>query len=201
MTQSFARLFDDPSMRDFARRLPRSSRLKPGDVAPNKLTIPEGKAQKLMPEVARLVADLPRGSTPEVVWSDGGSELMVNTDSIRIACTSGLIRVSVVVECDQLDGPTTITVPLAVGTKDKTTGLVMSTYDVLEGPKPVVDYWFDPLVAFSWECLLELCRRLAAEVGDDQAGRALIPGAVAATTRQLIVQPMARHDLLSRSRG
>ncbi len=200
MTQPFARLFDDPSMRANVRRLPRATKLKPGDLAPKQLVIPIGKAQKLMPEVARLVADIPRDSTPQVVWTQGAGELLVHTDKVRLTATSGLIRVALTVECDQTDGPTTITVPLAVGSKDKVVGLVMSTYDVLEGPKEVVDYWFDSLVAFAWECLLELSRRLAAEVGKDQSGRSLIPGSIVAAPRQLIIQPMARHNLLGTGR-
>ena len=36
---------------------------------------------------------------------------------------------------------------------------------------------------------------LSAETGDDEAGMPLVPGAIAADDRVLIVQPMARHDL------
>lgn len=157
--------------------------------------MPVKSLRKVLPEVTRVVADLPKGSLPRVVWTDGFSELLVHTDSVRLTVTTGLIRVSVRVQCDQTKSPVTITVPFAVGTKDRVTGLAMSTFNVVEGPAVVVDSWADAITAFCWECILELVRRLSAEVGNDGSGRALIPGSIAAAPNRLIIQPMARHKL------
>ena len=153
----------------------------------------------MLGEVARLVADIPRGSTPEVVWTLGSSELLVHTDTARVKFTSGVVWFRVMVECDQVNGRARITIPFAVGTKDKPTGLVMGTYDIVEGPPAIVEQWSDALIAFGWECVLELGQRLSAEMGDDASGRSLIPGSITAAPGKLIIQPMARHDLLTRA--
>ena len=182
-------------MKGSVSRLPRTTKLKPGQRAPKKLNVPVKSLRKVLPEVTRLVADLPTDSLPRVVWTDGFSELLVHTDSVRLTVTTGLIRVSLRVQCDQTKNPVVITVPFAVGTKDRVTGLAMSTFDVVEGPAVVVDTWADAITAFCWECILELVRRLAAEVGKDGSGRSLIPGSVAAAPNTLIIQPMARHKL------
>ncbi len=194
-TRSFGDLFDDPRLKDSISRLPRTIKLKPGQRAPKKLNVPVRSLRKVLPDVTRLVADLPKGSLPRVVWTDGFSELLVHTDSVRLTVTTGLIRVSVRVQCDQTKSPVVITVPFAVGTEDRVNGLTMSTFNVVEGPAVVVDTWADAITAFCWECILELVRRLAAEVGNDGSGRALIPGSIAAAPNRLIIQPMARHNL------
>lgn len=194
-TRSFAELFDDPRLKENVSRLPTATKLKPGQRTPKKLNVPVKSLRKVLPEVTRLVADLPKDSLPRVVWTDGFSELLVHTDFLRLTVTTGLIRVSLRVRCDQIQSPVVITVPFAVGTKDRVTGLAMSTFDVVEGPPVVVDPWADAIIAFCWECILELVRRLSAEVGNDGAGRALIPGSIAAAPNTIIIQPMARHKL------
>ena len=99
------------------KRLPKQTKLKPGQRTPKSIKVPVKSVRKLMPEVARLVADLPKGSPPAVVWTDGFNELLVKTNSVRLIVTTGLIRVSVTVQCDQVAKPLKVTVPLAVGTK------------------------------------------------------------------------------------
>lgn len=158
------------------------------------VVVPQGDAQRVLRGVVRLVADLPVGSTPDVVWTSGRSELLVHTDTISLTCTVGLVRVAVRVECDQTDGPTTITVPFAVGTQQAATGLVMQTYDRLDGPGAVTSVWADALTAFCWEALLETATRLCAEIGADSRGRALVPGSIGSGSRVLLLRPMARHD-------
>lgn len=159
------------------------------------LEVPQSDAQRILRAVVRLVADLPVDSTPEVVWTAGGSEMLVHTDRTTITCSTGLLRVGVRVECDQTDGPVTITVPFAVGTAQQPSGLVMQTYDRLAGPEAVTAVWSDALVAFAWESVLETSRRLCAEVGTDTRGRSLVPGTIGAGSRVLLLHPMARHDL------
>jgi hypothetical protein len=204
MPRPFSDLFDDPANRTDLRRLPRNRKLKPGEGSQS-LTVPAAKIKKLMPEVGRLVADLPRGASGDVVWTRGTSELLVHTDKVQLTCTVGLIRVSFPVACDQLEGgpdkPVNVTVPFAVGTKERTAGLVMTTYDIVSGPAEVTEIWSDAITAFAWECVLELSRRLSAEVGVDARGRSLIPGSLTATAGKLLIQPVARHDLLSGARS
>ena len=166
-----------------------------GSKTSRNLSVPEGEAQKILRGVVRLVADLPRRSTPEVVWTLGENELLVHTNRIKLSLSSGLVIITNSFQCAEVDGMTHIPVPLGVGTKKAPAGLVMSSFTDLEGPNVITDIWTDAITAFAWECLVELCRTITAGVGKDSQGRALIPGAIAATTGQLLIQPMARHRL------
>lgn len=201
MTSALSRLFDELARRDPALRLPPSAKLEPGRLTQRRLAVPVARIRKLIPVVARKVADLPEGPSADVVWTRGDSELLVHTGTVGLALSRGLIRVSVTVECDQVSEPATITVPFAVGTEDKTTGLVMSTFDVVEGPTVIAEAWADPITAFCWECVLELARGLCAVVGNDASGKPLVPGSIAATRSTLLIQPMARHDVVVSAKG
>lgn len=172
--------------------------LAPGALPDDVLAVPQGDAQKVLREVVRLVADLPTGTTPVVVWQLAGSELWVDTSSTALTCRDGVVTVSVTVTCDELDEPLTLPVPIAVGTRDAPTGLVMSTFDRLDGPALVTDRWSDAVTAYAWESLVELARRLCARLGDDARGRPLVPGGIASASGVLLVQPMARHELSGR---
>jgi len=129
-----------------------------------------------------------------VVWQQGAAELEVDTASVRIRCEEGLVTLGVIVSCDQLDAPTLIEVPLAVGTAEAPTGLVMSTVNRLQGPQVVTGAWSDAITAFAWEALLEVARRICEALGQDSARRAIVPGGIAAARGALLIQPMARPD-------
>ena len=166
--------------------------LEPGTTA-EWIRVPAKTAQRLLVEVTRLVADLPRDSGRDVVWQSGANELLVHTDHVTLDVTPGLVTVGVLVACDQLREPAVVSVPLAVGTTKQVRGLFMSTFAAPEGPEVVTAVWADALIAFAWECLLTLAQRLAAEAGRDQGGGALRPGAIAAERGALLVKPMARN--------
>ncbi len=172
-------------------------RLDPGTLVPSKqfLTVPEADARGLLRNTQRLVADLPVEAPPRVVWHQGGSELYVDLSRTSLNCKVGLVTIGLTVSCDQLDRPTVIPVPIAVGTADQPTGLVMSSFSALDGPGIVVSQWTDALTAFAWETLVELARRLCADLGRDKAGHALVPGAIGSGSQVLLVQPMARFNL------
>jgi hypothetical protein len=179
----------------------RPSRRRPipaGTVLDGTIDIPQGAAQKLLQSIVRLVADIPADSTPDVVWQLGRNELLVHTDTVELTCTSGLVRISVGVDCDQVAEVATVTVPIAVGTATAPTGLVMSTFSRVDGPVAVTAVWSDAISAFAWEALVELARELCAELGRDDRGRPLIPVEVGAGPRLLIVRAMARHDASTR---
>ena len=156
------------------------------------LSIPVGTANRMMPMVTRLVADLPTGTTPEVVWTSGSSELLVHTDRVRLAAALGVLQVGVAVECDQVAEPATVTVSFATGTVENPRGLFLATFERPAGPAPVVAVWADALTAFSWESVVTLANQLAAVAGKDTQGRALVPGAIAATRGAFQVLPMPR---------
>jgi hypothetical protein len=130
-----------------------------------------------------------------VVWEQDGSELWVDISTTTLTCIPGVIRVAVKVGCDQLPEPAVITVPFGVGTPEAPTGLVMSSLSRLDGPEVVTGRWTAALTAFAWEAILELARRMCAELGKDAAGLPLIPGSIAAGSQTLVLQPMARNDL------
>lgn len=168
-------------------------RLEPGELTRRPMQIPQGEAQTALRGVVRLVADLPRGTTPVVVWEDRGSELEVDTAATTLTCKVGVVTIGVAVRCDQLPERVVVEVPFGVGTAARPTGLVMSALTHLAGPAVVVDRWSDAITAFAWECVIETARRLCELAGTDSAGRRLTPGAIGAGSRVLIVQPMAPH--------
>jgi hypothetical protein len=167
--------------------------MPPGTVL-DALEIPQAAAQTLFRPVIRFVADVPAGSTPDVVWQLGRNELLVHTDTARLVCTTGLVRISVDVDCDQIDQAVMATVPIAVGTASAPTGLVMSTFSRVGAPAEVADVWSDAISAFAWEGLVELARRLCAALGEDDGGRPLVPVDIGGRPKLLTVTPMARHD-------
>lgn len=156
--------------------------------------LPAKTAQRLLVEVSRLVADLPRGSGRDVVWQSGASELLVRTDAVTLEVATGMVTFAIPVACDQLREPAVVRVFLAVGTTKEVRGLFMSTFAAPEGPEVVTAVWADSLIAFAWECLLTLAQRLAAEAGRDRRDRPLQAGAIAAERGVLLVRPMARNE-------
>jgi hypothetical protein len=172
-----------------------ADRLKPGAVPRKGVTLKAAEATRLLRSVIRFVADVPTDSSPVVVWEQDGSELWVDISTTTLTCIPGVIRVTVKVGCDQLPEPAVITVPFGVGTPEAPTGLVMSSLSRLDGPEVVTGRWTAALTAFAWEAILELARRMCAELGKDAAGLPLIPGSIAAGSQTLVLQPMARNDL------
>jgi hypothetical protein len=167
------------------------SRLVPGATT-DRLSIPQGDAQKILSGVTRLVADLPVGTTPVVVWHQGVDELWVDSSSVTITCEPGLVTMRLTVSCDQVREPVTLAVPFAVGTSKVPTGLLMTTFSQLAGPDVVVATWSEAVTAFCWEALVEVARAVCARLGKDRTGKALVPGGLGADTRRLLIQPMAR---------
>lgn len=174
--------------------LPELRDLEIGSPAKDWLRVPTPDAQRLMRAVARLVADLPRDSSQDVVWTLGASELLVRTGLLTVGLTTGLVTIGIPVECDQVD-PTTAGVPIAVGTTKTVRGLFAAAFDSPLGPAVVTALWADALTAFAWECVITLAQHLAAEAGQDSRGRDLVPAAIAAERGWFMVKPMARNDL------
>ena len=179
--------------------LPRAVTLSTGTTK-SWVSVPAKDANAMLPEVARVVADLPVGSSPEVVWGAGADELLVLTGRTVLACSTGLVQVRVPVSCDQLQDPTgegptgdaDVTVSLAVGTQKDPRGLFMSTFAKPDGPAVVVDIWAESLTAYAWECVLTLALHLSAAAGKDREGRPLVPAAIAAARGSFQVLPMVR---------
>jgi hypothetical protein len=177
------------------RRLRSAARLEPGQVPKQSLAIPADEAQRVLRGIIRFVVDIAAETSTVLVWQRDDSELWVDVSTVTMTCADGLVRVGVKVGCDQLDSPTVMTVPIGVGTAEAPSGLVMSTVDRLDGPDLIVTRWSEAITAFAWEALLELARRLCAEMGRDGSGLPLIPGAIGAAKGVLLIQPVSRNDL------
>jgi hypothetical protein len=193
----------DPNLRKWFVPVEPGTTLPPGTTTDHVIRIPQRDADRLLKGLVRFVADIPLNTSLTVVWEKGGNELQVDCASIALVCTPGLLTISINVTCDQVPRPRKVSVPFAVGRAQSPRGLLMSTFTRVDAPAIIAEAWSDSIVAFCWEALLELATRVAAQAGNDKAGRPLIPGAVAAEDALLIVQPMARHDLagLTQERG
>ena len=170
-------------------------RLTPGAVPKGQLSVPVDQAQRLLRAIVRFVVDIPADTSTVIVWEREGSELWVDVGTTTIACADGLVTIGVTVNCDELRKPTRVSVPIGVGSAQAPAGLVMTTFDRLDGPDLITARWSEAITAFAWESLVELARRLAAETGKDKAGLPLIPGAIGASRGVLLIQPMSRNDL------
>lgn len=166
-----------------------------GNQSPDLLAVPTKDAQRVLSETVRLVLDLPRNSTPLVVWTQGDSELLIHSDKTRIGLSSGVVTLRITVECEE-HGRLVIPVPIGVGTKQSPSGLVMTTFEDLEGPAELVAAWSNAIIAFAWEALLEIARVICSEVGNDKRGLPLVPGSIAASPNRLLLQPVARFSLM-----
>jgi hypothetical protein len=177
------------------KRIDASLLLEVGDQSPDLLSVPTKDAQRVLSETVRLVLDLPRNSTPLVVWTQGDSELLIHSDKTRIGLSSGVVTLRITAECQE-HGKMVIPVPIGVGTKQSPSGLVMSTFGDLEGPAELVEAWSDAIIAFAWEALLEVARVICSEIGKDKRGLPLVPGSIGAAPNQLLLQPVARFSLM-----
>ena len=171
----------------------------PGGVVP---IVTKSLAQ-LAVSAARTAAEVASSTGPvrggdvtpaSVIWGQGADELLVLLSEIDLRVSTGLVLVMIPVACDQLpDGRDVVTVPFAVGSPERPTGLYAATERHPRGPAAVVARWGDALVALAWQALLDLTAGVAAASGVDTDGAPLVPAALAATPDGLAVLPQARH--------
>lgn len=166
-----------------------------GVVAPDVLRIPVKDANIVLRSVVHLVADIRADASPQVVWTQGEHELLVSLDKTQLVCASGLVTMALVVSCDQVQGTQRVDILFAVGSAAKPAGLVMSTFDRVQGPLVITDQWSEALIAFAWETLLTTAQQLTGALGRDTRKRVLVPYSIAAEANVLIIGAMARHDL------
>ena len=180
---------------EWFRPLEANVKLRAGAVAPNVLRVPVAAAQRILLGIIHLVADITATAPPTVVWVAGRDELLVYLDRTRIECAPGLLTVSLVVHCNEVKGDQRVDVAFAVGTMERPTGLVMSTFDRVQGPAIIADAWSESITAFAWEAVVTMAQQLASGAGKDSAGRPLVPALIAADKGLLVIAPMARNNL------
>jgi len=194
-TISIDNIFSDVSRLEWLKQLEKNVALTAGDLSADQLIVPAKDVQKILDKVVRLVLDLPRKSTPFVVWTQGDSELLIHSDKTKISISSGLVKIKITVSCDQCE-QVQIPIPLGVSQRNSPGGLIMSSFSDLQGPADIVELWSDSLIAFAWELLLEITRVISAQVGKDERGLSLVPGNIGASPGKLLIQPVSRHSLL-----
>ena len=185
----------DLSNADWFEPLKANVKLRAGAVAPNVIRVPAEAAQRVLRGIIHLVADIAATAPPTVVWVAGKDELLVYLDRTLIQCASGMLTISLVVHCNEVKGDQRVDVAFAVGTAQRPTGLVMSTFDRIQGPAVIADTWSESITAFAWEAVVTIAQQLAAAAGKDSAGRPLVPALIAADKGLLLIAPMARNNL------
>lgn len=176
-----------------AKRLPMATRkMAEGDVF-EPVFIEAGRSVELMRVASRRAAGFFRPTQrSEVVWVEGENELAVGIAGVDVKLSDGLIRVLIPVRCDQT-GAASVEVLFATGSPTEPAGLYAATARRPNGPEIVVTAWGDALVAFAWQCVLDLITGIAAATGKDMRGNLLVPVELAVSARGIRILPMARH--------
>lgn len=180
---------------EWFRPLEPGIKLKPGAQIPRPIAVPVAAANKVLRGVIHLVADVRADAPPTVVWVRGSDELLVMLDQIQLTCAPGFVTIRMVVQCDEVRDAQRVDIAFAVGSKARPTGLVMSTFDRVQGPAVITNTWSAAITAFAWEALLTTATQLAAGIGKDASKRALLPASIAADKDVLLIGVMARHTL------
>lgn len=176
-----------------AKRLPQATRkMAEGEVF-EPVFIEAGRSIELMRVASRRAAGFFRPTQrSEVVWVEGENELAVGIAGVDVKLGDGLIRVLIPVRCDQ-SGQARVEVLFATGSPTEPAGLYAATARRPNGPEIVVAAWGDALVAFAWQCVLDLVTGIAAATGKDARGNLLVPVELAVSARGIQILPMARH--------
>lgn len=176
-----------------AKRLPQATRkMAEGEVF-EPVFIEAGRSIELMRVASRRAAGFFHPTQrSEVVWVEGENELAVGIAGIDVKLGDGLIRVLIPVRCDQ-SGQARVEVLFATGSPTEPAGLYAATARRPNGPEIVVAAWGDALVAFAWQCVLDLVTGIAAATGKDARGNLLVPVELAVSARGIQILPMARH--------
>jgi hypothetical protein len=192
----------DPVNQECARLLKlvkdRCPGLLPADPLPAGTVGPEidvnpDELQRLATVAATSAAGVPDGAgTDTVVWTHGGSELLVIIAKVRVRVDEGVVLVTIPVSCDQVP-QADIDVGFAVGDDKRPAGLLAATEDRPRGPRAVVDVWGEALTAFAWQILLSVTSGVAGATGEDADQAPLVPAALTASPNGLRVLTMARQ--------
>ena len=176
-----------------AKRLPQATRkMAEGDVF-EPVFIEAGRSIELIRVASRRAAGFFRPTQrSEVVWVEGENELAVGIAGVDVKLGDGLIRVLIPVRCDQ-SGAASVEVLFATGSPTEPAGLYAATARRPNGPEIVIAAWGDALVAFAWQCVLDLVTGIAAATGKDARGNLLVPVELAVSAHGIQILPMARH--------
>ena len=166
--------------------------LDAGTVGPE-IPLNPDELQKLASVAVVSAAGLPTGTrADQVVWSQGGNELLVLLAKVQVRLSDGIALVLIPASCDE-EREALVTVAFAVGDDRRPAGLLAATENRPRGPGAVVDLWGDALTAFAWRVLLLVSTGVAGHVGQDVDGAPLVPAGLTANGNGLRILTMARH--------
>lgn len=160
--------------------------LPPGDVV-DPIEVRNDDFQELI-YTALGVTDRRRRN--QVIWEQAGSELLVHLGETRVQVVEGLIIVGLTVESNE-SGRVEVTIPFAVGRRDRLAGMVATTEPKPRGPNIIIDRWGESLIAAAWQAVLDVIGTLSARAGVDEDGSPLLPGAIVAEGNVLSVVAQA----------
>lgn len=140
------------------------------------------------------------GTTPvgitapaQVVWVDGGSEVLVHLDSLTTRMLDGTLLVSLDLETDQT-GRSPVVVSVALGSPGDPAGLIGVTDEVPDGDPLITARWGRAVQNAVWGSLLAL-------VADHADARRAAPRGIAVTAGRLDVHAGAALHLTSDPAG
>ena len=100
------------------------------------------------------------GFPPAVVWTDAGDDILLHLNSLKVVMRSGLIVVSVDLECDQT-GRESLVMPFSVAASGDQAGLLAVTEDLPRGNGLLVGRWGKLLQDAVWSALLAIVQDYA----------------------------------------
>jgi hypothetical protein len=140
------------------------------------------------------------GTTPvgitaraQVVWVDGGNEVLVHLDSLKTRMLDGTLLVSLDLETDQT-GRSPVVVSIALGSPGDPAGLIGVTDEVPDGDPLITARWGRAVQNAVWGSLLAL-------VTDHADARRAAPRGIAVTAGRLDVHAGAALHLTSDPAG
>ena len=130
-------------------------------------------------------------ASPNVVWADAGSEVLVHLDSVQVKINDGSVLVSVELDCDQT-GRTPLVVVLAVGSPTDSAGLLAMTDRLPRGNGMLAARWGAALQTAVWASLLGMANDQAAAVSAAPIGISAVKGVLTLHTGDplVVTQPV-----------
>jgi hypothetical protein len=138
-------------------------------------------AKALIPHLAGTPVRGSAAGTPKlVVWTDAGDELALHLDATRALVRDGMLFIALVVDSDQT-GPSTVTLPFAIGNAKSQLGLVATTESAPRGDDRIVGRWGAIIQRAVWRAVLDV----AVERAKTDPNAAL---ALSATNEALVIR-------------
>ena len=148
-----------------------------------------GLGSAALTRLVRIAATGLSQGSESVVWDDGVNQMLVMPGAVEVTVTDGRLRVAIPVETDA--GRTVMTVPFAMGGKERVAGLVTATTDRPAGDQTIATIWGESLIALAWGAVMDAVESLAGASGRDTLNDRLVPRALTASHGRLMIETQA----------